>query len=364
MSRTNQILLAVLVVQIILVAVVRLADTKPVVAKLTPIVSINQDDVTKIELFGATTTNAESADADKKNEPAIALERTGDQWKLSSHFDYPADKKKAEELLGKIAGMKARSPVATGQARHRHLRVAEDKYERRVRVTSGGETTEFFIGTSAGRQQTAIRIKGEDKTFGVTGITAYAANVTPSSWLNTEYFKAAGSTEKLSVTNSHGNFEFARADAAASWTYLAADGTEVPAPTDKELDGEKIAALVSNVSTVRLSEPADPALVGSGSDTVTVKFNAGEKNHTLTITPTTGTEVDGKYVVRVDENRPVLVTKSALEGLATLAADTLFRDPPKPEDTPPPTPGPGGQQIPPELLRQLQDQALQNQAPR
>ncbi len=351
MNRTNKILVVVLLLQLALVAVVRLADTKPVVSALEPIVSVDSAAVDKIEIYDKL--SAKSADDAKAK---IVLEKTGDSWKLSSHYDYPATTSKVDELLTKISNMKAREPVATSRARHRQLRVANDKYERRIIVSAGGDTTEFYLGTSAGRQQTAVRIKGEEKTYGVTGITAYAANVSPSSWIDTNYFTAKGDTKSLKVTNAQGTFWFQRDDGTSSWKHMAnhagspgegaeveVTAPEVTAPKGKELDRGRIDGLSSKVRSLRLSEPADPALL-AGEPIATVTFDAGEKNHVLKI----GAEVNGKYPVRLDEGRPVLVIKATLDDIVNLSTETLYRVPPKPDEKPSAPPA-GMPQLPPGL---------------
>ncbi len=359
MNRTNQILVVVLILQVALVAVVRLADTKPVVSTLEAIVSVDSAAVDKIEIYdklsgdSAATSAATTNSAATSEKAKIVLEKTGDSWKLSSHYNYPAMTSKVDELLTKISNMKAREPVATSKTRHRQLRVAKDKYERRIIVSSGGKTTEFYLGTSAGRQQTAVRIKGDERTFGVTGITTYAASVSPTSWIDTNYFTAEGDTQSMKVTNAHGAFLFKRDDGASSWKHVRAgdvasgdnqDGSapvEVNPPKGKELDEGRIVGLSSKVRALRLAEPADPALL-TNEPIATVTFNTGDKNHVLKI----GAEVSGKYPVRLDEGRPVLITKATLDDIVNLSTETLYREPPKPGEKPSAPPA-GRPQLPP-----------------
>ena len=349
MNRTNLILIGVLVVQLGLIAAVHLSKSDASIAKLEPILELDAAAVQKIEIF--------AKDAVEKNDgaPAIILDRSSGTWQLGSHFDYPAVGSKVDELITNLAGMKAREPVANKATTHRKFAVAEDKYERRLIIHQKvGEPIELFVGVAAGAGQVAVRQKGQEKVFGATGVTSYGIATSASSWIERDYYKLAPGVASLVITNGSGEFELKRDAAGSPWKRFAGDA-EVPVPEGKVLDEAKVGGLGNKLANIVLSEPADPALAGE-TPVVTVRFKAvGDENeHVMRI----GAETDNRLPIVIDTQVPVWVAKSVLQGFIDLTGEDLYRDPPKEGETPPaPTP-PGGAQLPPDILRQLQEQGI------
>ena len=352
MTRTNLILAGVLVAQLGLFLAIYLGKSEATVAKLEPILELDASAVTKLEIFGK--------DAATKNDgaPSVIVDRSSGTWQLGSHFEYPAAGSKVDDLVTKLAGMKAREPIATKAATHRKFAVADDNYERRVIIhQKTGEPLELYIGSGAGQRQTAVRIKGQEKVYGASGITAFGVNAEVTGWLDPTYYKVAGGLSKMVITNAAGEFEFKRGPSPDPWKRFAGDA-EVPLPEAKVLDAAKVNGLANAFASVSLAEPANPASA-FGNPIATVRFTArtDETEHTLTIAELK----EERYLIKIDAQAPVWVAKTAVTRFVDLTGEDLYKDPPKEGETPPTPAGPDMSQLPPDVLRQLQQQGLSPQ---
>lgn len=338
MTRTNQILIGALVLQVGLVALVWSSGSQHTIARLEPVIALEPSAVTKIEVYGRLEPAEEAPD-----KPAVVLVKQPEGWVLSSHFNYPAKAKSVDDLLGKLEAMKTRGPVTTQEARHRQLRVAADRYERKLVIHAGGQPITLFVGTAAGRGKTAVRVDGAAEIFGVAGLTSYAIGQAARNWVDTEYFKkGTDAITELSIQAAGGTYQFKRADGDADWKRYAANGTEIPAPEGKELNDGAVDALANKVGRITLHEPADPANKGFAPQ-CTVTFKAGDKTHVLKI----GDLKDDRYLIAVDDKAPVWANKSMLEALVSVADDKIYREPPEPGDDKAPADAPP--QLPPGL---------------
>jgi len=337
MTRTNQILIGALVVQTGLVALVWSSGSERSLRKLEPIVTIEAAAVTKIEIY-------DRLDAGKPapTTPKILLAKQPEGWVLASHFNYPVKKTEVDSMIKKLEAMRARGPVTTKDSRHRQLRVAADRYERKLVIHAGGTPTTLYVGSAAGRGKTAIRNDGAAETFGASGITSYAIATAARNWVESDYFKkGSDAVTELTIAAAGGNYQFKRADGDAPWKRFDGEA-EVPVPEGKELNDGAVDALANIVGRIILFEPADPAKPPTVQSTVS--FKAGDKTHVLKI----GQLVEDRFVAAVDDKVPVLVNKSSLEKLVDIKDDAVYRDPPKEGETPPPAGG-AAPQLPPGL---------------
>lgn len=341
MSRTNQILAAALVAQLALIAWVWSSGDDRSLPRLEELTAIESDAVTRLEIYDRLEKAPEA-----EPEPAVVLEKSAEGWVLASHHGYPADETKVADFLDKLAGMKSRGPVATQASRHRQLRVAPERYDRKLVVhRGGGEPLTIYLGTSAGRGKGAVRIEGEDATHGVAGINAYAAGETARRWVDEAYFENPDTPiASLVIENAAGRFELEKGE--AGWKRVSGE-SEVAAPPGKELDAQKIDALAAKLETVRLAEPADPAKKGfSPVATVTFAKADGSGRHELRI----GAKEEERHLVAVDDRRPVWVEPVAVKDLVELSEESLYREPGAEPAAPGPGALPGGMPPPGEPL--------------
>lgn len=266
MNKPNRILLGLLAVQIALVLLVRLGGEETAIGKLEPILpALAADKVERVRVFDST---AEPAEGEAKAEqpaegkpgevPSVDLVKKGDAWVLASHHDYPVDAAKVTDLLDKIGGMRSRGPIASGAARQKQLEVADDSYQRKVIVTSGGEDTTLYVGASAGSNQTSVRLAGQDAIHGVTGLTAFGVGERASAWVDGAYVDVPEDRiAALDVVNASGSFHFERAADGGKWQ-VSIGGQPLTPPAGMEINEAEVTKLVNKASKIYLAEPGDP----------------------------------------------------------------------------------------------------------
>ena len=380
MSRINQILAGVLVVQALLALLLFLRGDDSGIRSLEPLLpDFDPAKVEKIEIVGG-------KKEDEKEQPSVVLAGNGDEWVVASHFDYPVETQKVDDLLDKVKTMKSRGPVATGKARQKQLEVGDDSYQRKIVLHSagGGETT-FYVGASAGARQTSVRMKGSDAIHGVGGLTAYGVAANPASWVDTNYFTIEDKNiASLEVSNANGIFTLERSDDPAGWRVLV-NGTPLVVPADKDLFVDHIEKLASKVSRINLAEPGDPKrAVDKPQATVTIRMKPPEaaSQDGGPVSPGTSDEPDEHIIdiadggaakdrayVRVKGSATaVLVSALSMSDIVELSPDKLLAkkgEGKKEAEAPPGGMPPGGMQgmenLPPEVQQQLMEQMMKGQ---
>jgi hypothetical protein len=92
----------------------------------------------------------------------VELVRAEGVWRLPALGDFPAASFKVAGLLDKIAAAERRLPVATSAEALRRFRVADDAFERRIRLAADGrELGVLYLGDSPGFRRLFVRVDGE-----------------------------------------------------------------------------------------------------------------------------------------------------------------------------------------------------------
>jgi hypothetical protein len=353
MTSLNKTLLAVLAVQLVLAVALRVGSGGDRIAPMEPVIAeFDLDGVNQIDVFG------------KDDESAgVVLGKATGSWTLASHFNYPVEGDKVDELLSKLKALQSRGPIAESKARHKQLGVAVDDFRRKVVLQSGGKSLTVWIGGSAGTRKTALRLDESEAVYGVVGINTSAAGNKPSNWVETKYFEAKlEDVESATVAATNGNYEFTRDGDA--WK-VTKDGLVIPVPEGKELNKGRVESVIRQALNIRLAEPADPKSTGAvATATVRMKkpapaegedtaMSVAQAVHVIEIGPAT----DKKHWVRKQgAEHTVLVGEHAVKKLVTVDSESFFTEPPKPGEAPKGPPGgmpgvpggmPGGMQLPP-----------------
>lgn len=115
---------------------------------------------------------------------AVTLERVEGRWQLPSLDGLPAAPSRVDSLLSNLAGLEADTPVATSDQARQRFKVAEDLFERRISLHSGGsELATLYLGTGAGRGDSHVRPEGTD-TIHVAELAAYDMPLSPEEWVD------------------------------------------------------------------------------------------------------------------------------------------------------------------------------------
>ena len=268
MNRLNRILVAVLGVQIALILVFHLRGDDTRIGKLEPLFTgLAKDKVERIRVFDRTAKGkgeagevvSKAADKGKAGDrPAIDLTKKNGAWVLASHFDYPVDAAKVTEVLDKVEALQSRGPIASGKARQKQLEVADDSYDRKVVLTTGGKDVTFYLGAGAGSRQTSVRIAGTDEVHGVTGLTSYSVGAQPSAWISGPYIDVAqDKIASVDLVNANGSFHFERAASGGDWQ-ATVDGKPIAPPAGMEISKSEIDKVMNRASKIYMAKPGDP----------------------------------------------------------------------------------------------------------
>jgi len=265
-NKLNRILLGVLAAQIALVLIFQLRGEDTTIGKLEPILpAFARDKVDRVRVFDRTA-RAPEGEADQPaspkgkpgDKPSVDLVKKGSAWVLASHFDYPVSADKVTDLLDKIDGMRTRGAIASGAAREKQLEVADDSYQRKVIVTSGGKDTTFFVGASAGSRQTSVRLAGQEAIHGVTGLSAFGVGARASAWVEGAYVDVQPDRiASFDVVNAGGSFHLERSASGDGWQ-VTVGGQPLAPPAGMEINKGEIEKLAGKASRIFLSEPGDP----------------------------------------------------------------------------------------------------------
>jgi hypothetical protein len=266
MSRLNQILIGLLVVQLALVGFVfwpRPASE----AQGGPLLA----DFSAAEVTALTIADGEGNQ--------LTLAKSGDGWMLPDKGDFPVDGEKVTPFLEKLAAVQADRLVTQTEGSQARLQVADDDFNRRLELTlADGSTDELYVGSSAGAAATHVRAEGQPQVYLTGELAAWDANPQVTAWVDTLYFTVPQTaTTGLTLANQNGTFEFTQE--GDTWTMADLAGGET-------LDQAAVTSLLSQASSVRLTD-----VLGAEEQT---DYGLAEPLATLTLE----TE-DGTYTLQV-----------------------------------------------------------------
>ena len=152
MSRTNQILSAVLALQIVLAAVIFWPRPAASIAggeKLFP--GLEAEQVVRLTV----------SDAEGNQ---IELAKGAEGWVLPEADDYATEGTKVPDFLTQIVEIRTNRLVTQTPGSHKRLKVASEDYQRLVEFElADGTTHELYLGTSPSYKVTHVRADGQDK---------------------------------------------------------------------------------------------------------------------------------------------------------------------------------------------------------
>jgi hypothetical protein len=359
MTRGNQILVVILVLQL-LITVVAFASNTPVSAPaggaLLP--NFKPENVTSITI----------KDSDK-NELVLAKNATGG-WVLPNADNFPVADTQVNSFLSKVQALKANRLIAQNSTSYNQLHVGADSYERLVEFKETGDKVErLYIGTATSGSATHMRANDQDQVFLTSGLSSTDAATRAATWITAPYFTVnQDNIVILRVKNPQGAFEFNKV--SGTWTLNGLAQGEI-------LKTDSVTNLLSQVSNIYTSGPlglknqdqfqmktpavsvtlltretVQPTAQASATPTVAVQpliasptaaslppeIKTVETTYTLDF----GAKLaDGNYVLKSSQSSYyVEVSASTAEALLNLKRADLLVPPPTPTATPTITPTP------------------------
>jgi len=360
---------------------------------------IERDDISSLEIT-------------RPEEEAVRLERgEGGSWRVASPVDARADQTSVDSALDKLAELALESIAARNAAHHEELEV-DAAHGIHVGARNGeGVHAELWIGASRS-VNTAVRPEGQDAVGMVDGSIRFAFSRDLKDWRDRAILDLeADDVREVAWVGPNGSFRFTRpmvaptpaadVDAGAEaagpeptpgdWTvaavsYLppapAADvdagpPTAVPATpltTIANFQPTKVRTMVSTLARLRAADfgaadvTAQTAGITDASPRVTLTMADGQVT-VLRLGGEVAGATDQFYVAHGGDDTVFVVSRYHSVRVHPTASELEA----SPTPTPPPEPegggmpeldlgGAGGGQIPPEIMRQLQQQLQQQGA--
>jgi Domain of unknown function (DUF4340) len=352
LNRTNQILVAVLVVQLI-VAIIAFFPRNTAASDQAggPLLrSFKPGDVTEITIH------------DKDGKQIVLAKSAAGDWVMPKADNYPVSSSDVTTLLGKVQALKTNRLIAQNRASHSRLGVAETGYEHLVEFKdAGGNVQRLYIGTSGGANATHMRVGDQDLVYLTSGLSGFDVSTQANTWVGTPYFNVDQNTiVSLTVQNAQGTFNFKKVNGA--WTLDGLAAGEIA-------NASSIQNIVSQAASISLTTPigttdqdrfkmktptATVTLAVESQATPASQFSApfqGTPTPSL-VTPQTvrssysllfGAKQDGgEYVLKSSQSTfYVQVGASTAEAFANLKRADLLTPPPTPTAAPTGTPETG-----------------------
>lgn len=241
MSRTNQILAVVLVVQLIIVGVIYLRPANnsdstsrgggALLADFSP------DQVNTIRLENNEGTSIEV----RKN--------TDGGWVLPSADDYPVRAEIAAELLEKLDNLQANRLVAQNTSNHTRLQVATNTFNRKITLTlNSNRERQVYVGSTVGTNAVHVRVGGSDDVYLVSDFAPFDVNPSLTNWIDSQVVSLVRERiDAVTLQNADGVLAFVK----------QADGTwaiEGLAPHER-INDNSVNSLLSSLTSIRMLEP-------------------------------------------------------------------------------------------------------------
>ncbi len=237
MNRTNQILAALLALQIVIAVVVFWPRSEAGLGSgesLFP--GLETDQVMRLTI-------------DDSLGEQIQMAKNDAGWVLPKADDYPVFEDRVSELLTTIAGLRTDRLVARTETSHKRLRVADDDFERRIVFElADGTTHTLYAGTSPTFRVSHVRADDGQEVYLVSDFSAASASVQANAWVDTLYLDVPQEqVTTLTLENANGVFTFQK-DEAGAWTTsdLAAD---------EVVNEINVNSLVSRLASLRMLYP-------------------------------------------------------------------------------------------------------------
>jgi hypothetical protein len=346
----NRLLIAIVVLAVLAGALASQlrtheASTSLEKPKLT-LPELKRDEITKVEIDNP----------DKKLK--VTLTKQDKVWQLTAPLSAKADSAAAEAVLDKLTDLKVAASVASHKESHARLKV-DAAQAIHVKAFAGDKALlDVYVGETKATG-TMLRKEGEDAVVAVRGSIRYAFDKELKYLRDRVITDVDPATLKAaSLVSAKGSFKFETPE-AGKWAQAKG---EKPI---KDFADSKVDGLMLAFARLRADDFAEP-----GATPESTGLSAPQA--TLVLTPKEGAEIklelgqldpsQSNYFLRASGS-PVLFRVAKYSGDRLLADAAAFSEPPKKPgeesaNAPRGMPVAGGGDLPPEILKQLQQQGM------
>jgi|GEM_PF-600800 len=266
MNRLNQILVAVLAVQIVIAGGIYYASKPMPSAEMqTALLDFDQQKVSRVTIVGDDGTQA-------------VLSKSGDSWQLPDYHQLPADAGKLRRMLDSLASTRSGWPVANTSDGRERFKVGDDNFQKKVVLGTDGETLKtLYLGTSPGYRRLYVRRDGEDAVYEVK-LDNYEISPENSQWLAATLLRPDG---EIAALRGPG-FELQKTD--GKWQVASGTG---------EVVGDELDKVTGVLSRLRVTAAVDKPAVDAD---YLLKVDTADKKFTYHFLK----DGDKRYVTRDD----------------------------------------------------------------
>jgi hypothetical protein len=323
MKRHNQILAAVLVVQIVLSVVVFWPKSQASAESEPAFPDLEAGDIVALTI----------TDADDNR---VTLRQAAGDWVLPDADDYPAQADKITPLREKIVGLTTGRLVTRTDASHKRLQVHPGDFVRRIDFeTADGTEHTVYLGSSPRYGTIHFRVDDQSEVYLTSDITTYEANATAGSWIDTTYLNVIqDDVTGMTLENGNGTFTFSREGADGAGAAGAADGTWTMEglAADETLDEARVSTLLRQATLINIIRPlgkADQPTYGMDEPNAVVTLRTGDKTVTLHVG---AKDPDDNSFVVISSESPyyVRVAEYSVKDLVENTRDELLKVEPTP----------------------------------
>jgi hypothetical protein len=280
-------------------------------------------------------------------------EKAQANWNVTSPVDAKADLASVENMLDKLSELEVSSVAASRKENHGKLGV-DAAHGVHVKAYGGDKLlADLYIGNSKSGG-TMVRQEGEDVVVAAKGSISYAFD------RELKYLRDRVVTEiepssikELTLTSAKGSYKFEKPE-GGKWQQAKGEKA-IKGFADSKVDS--LAGTFARLHAADFNDPAEGAEAAG--------LNAPLA--TLVLTPKEGEPVKfelgkldaakNEYVLRAS-NKPILYRITRFTGDRLIADPSAFAETAKPEDADKGKPIAGGGDLPPEILKQLQQQGM------
>jgi hypothetical protein len=314
----------------------------PSSASEVPTIEIDKDAITSLEIT-------------RPGGDAVVLSSVDGAWRVTAPLDAEADQGNVDAALNRLADLQLARIVATRTDNYARLQV-DDANAVEVVAKAGDETLAALSVGKYADGMTMLRLDDRVEVFGASGSLRYAFDRELKAWRNRRVVtEEAETVQSIRFESPNGTFAFDRA--GEEWT--PAEGQDALG----ELDPKKVAGYVSTAARLTASgfapEDVSEARAGLTEPNATVTMTFAEGADPIVLELGDATEEQGEVYLRRQGNPTVYAVSEYLA--SRLQPDgKAFEKVDAPEAAPPAMPampqGQGQPQLPPEVMRQLQEQ--------
>ncbi len=236
MNKLQKILSAVVVLQILLIAVIFYAQ-RPAQAETSLLLEgYDAEKISRVSITGA------------EGEQVVFQKQDG-VWVLPENGNYPLMGSSLNEMLETISTINTNRLVAATSTSFNRLQVEAENFQRKlVLETEEGKQTVIFLGSSPAANSTHIRLDGKNNVYLTNGLSATQLSTNLSSWIDASYLQLSPTqVQSVQIQTTDKDFSFTL-DADGAWySDQIADG--------QTFDSNKWNSLLTSLISIRMLEP-------------------------------------------------------------------------------------------------------------